>query len=99
MRFISDVSRCEKNSIIVTGCHEKNLKFERNILASSFKKNILLLLMLSVDLNYATFMSVKMVKLSPLKDERMRRNKRKHEGKIKPPDSILGSPDYILARS
>ena len=33
-------------------------------------------------------MLVKMVQLSPLRDERIRRNEVKHEEKIRPPDSI-----------
>ena len=38
------------------------------------------------------FTLVKMVELSPLTDERKRRNEEKREGKIRPPDSILGPP-------
>ena len=33
---------------------------------------------------------VKMEKLSPVTDERMRRKEEKHEEKIRPPDSFLG---------
>ena len=35
---------------------------------------------------------VKMVQLSPFIDERTRRNEKKREEKIRPPDSILGRP-------
>ena len=38
------------------------------------------------------FTLVKMIQLSPLPDERMRRNEEKREEEIKPPDSILGRP-------
>ena len=38
------------------------------------------------------FTLVKMVQLSPLTDERMRRNEKKCEGEIRPPGSILGRP-------
>ena len=38
------------------------------------------------------FTLVKIVQLSPLIDERMRRNEKKREEKIRPPDSISGRP-------
>ena len=38
------------------------------------------------------FTLVKMGQLSPLIDERMRRNEKKREEKIRLPDSILGQP-------
>ena len=42
------------------------------------------------------FTLVKMVQLSPLIDERMKRNEKKREEKIRPPDSILGRPWLYL---
>ena len=39
-------------------------------------------------LSEAAFMLIKIVQLSPLTDERMRRNEEKLEEKIRPPDSI-----------
>ena len=44
------------------------------------------------------FTLVKMVQLSSLTDERMRKNEETCEGKIRPPDYISGPPDYISGR-
>ena len=45
------------------------------------------------------FMLVMMVQLSPLTDERMRRNEEKREEKIRPPDSITkAAPKWSQGR-
>ena len=44
-------------------------------------------------------MLIKMVQLSPLTDERMRRNEEKREEKIRPPDSITkAAPKWSQGR-
>ena len=51
-------------------------------------------------LSEAAFMLIKIVQLSPLTDERMRRNEEKLEEKIRPPDSLTkAAPKWSQGRA